>query len=269
MDISQRGIELIVSFEGKHKKIGEGRYKSYLDTLAKPPVWTLYCGLTRGITEGMVCTEEEGQKLFRKELNIYEDAIERLVRVPLNQNQFDALTSFVYNCGVGALQSSTLLKVLNQGKYEQVPAQLMRWVNAGGKRYDGLVRRRKAEGALFAEPIQAAHARAADSEGPDMPQRVDEAPAGNVGALVRESWTIRGALIAGASFVADKAIDAYEWTFSVAKEAGPEVLSLKQTVAPFDPLVKLTPILLTGLVIAGLGIVVSRRIQARKEGKEG
>ena len=269
MDISQRGIDLIISFEGKHKKIGEGRYKAYLDTLAKPPVWTLYCGLTRGITEGMVCTEDEGQKLFRKELNIYEDAIERLVKVPLNDNQFSALVSFTYNCGVGALQNSTLLKVLNQGKYEQVPAQLMRWVNAGGKRYEGLVRRRKAEGALFAEPMPAAQASPEGSEVPDMPQRVDEAPAGNVGSLMRESWTIRGALLAGASFVADKAIDAYEWTFSIAKEAGPEVLSLKQTVAPFDPLVKLTPILFTGLVIAGLGIVVSRRIQARKEGREG
>lgn len=269
MDISQRGIDLIISFEGKHKKIGEGRYRAYLDTLAKPPVWTLYCGLTRGITEGMTCTEEEGQKLFRKELNIYEDAIERLVTVPLNQNMFDALTSFVYNCGVGALQSSTLLKLLNQGKYEQVPAQLMRWVNAGGKRYEGLVRRRKAEGALFAEPMPAGEASPEGSEVPDMPQRVDEASAGNVGALLRDSWTIKGALVAFASYVTDKAIAAYDWAFSVAKEAGPEVLSLKQTVAPFDPLVKLTPILLTGLVIAGLGIVVSRRIQARKEGKEG
>jgi lysozyme len=269
MDISQRGIDLIVSFEGKHKKLKDGRYQAYLDTLAKPPVWTLYCGLTRGISEGMICSEEEGQRMFRKELNIYEDAIERLVHVDLNQNQFDALTSFVYNCGIGALEKSTLLKLLNQGKYEAVPAQLMRWVNAGGKRYEGLVRRRKAEGALFAEPMPAAEAPPEGIEAPNMPQRVEEAPAGNVGALVRDSWTIRGVLIAGASYIADKAVGGYEWLFGVAKEAGPEILSLKTTISPFDPLVKLTPIVLTGLVVAGLAIVVSRRISARREGKEG
>lgn len=266
MDISSRGIDLIVSFEGKHKKLKDGRYQAYLDTLAKPAVWTLYCGLTRGITEGMVCTEEEGVRMFRKELNIYEDAIERLVKVPLNQNQFDALTSFVYNCGVGALQSSTLLKVLNQGKYEQVPSQLMRWVNAGGKRYEGLVRRRATEGALFAEPMPAAEVLPEGSEVPDMPQRVEQAPAGNVGALVKESWTVKGLLAAASAYIGEKFVSGYDFAFGVAKDAGTEILSLKTTVSPLEPLLKIG---LPAIVIVGICIALSRRAKARREGLEG
>src|SRR5688572_28060470 len=118
MDTSQRGVELIVSFEGKKIRLPDGRYKAYLDTLAKPPVPTIYCGLTKGVAMGMVITEEQGERMFAKELALYEDAIERLVKVPLNQNRFDALVSFTYNCGIGALSKSTLLKELNKGNYD-------------------------------------------------------------------------------------------------------------------------------------------------------
>lgn len=266
MDISQRGIDLIVSFEGKHKKLPDGRYKAYLDTLAKPAVWTLYCGLTRGITEGMICSEEEGQRMFAKELAIYEDAVERLVAVPLNQNQFDALVSYTYNCGIGALQSSTLLKVLNAGKYEQVPAQLMRWVHAGGKRYEGLIRRRKAEGALFVEPMPAAEPSPEGLEAPSMPQAVEEAPAGNVGALVKESWTLKGLAAAVVAYAGEKAVSGYEFAFGVAKEAGGEIMALKSAVSPLEPLLKVG---LPAIVLVGICIAISRRVSARKEGREG
>jgi lysozyme len=266
MDISQRGIDLIVSFEGKHKKLKDGRYQAYLDTLADPPVWTLYCGLTRGIREGMICTEAEGKKMFEKELAIYEDAIERLVKVPLNENQFSALVSFTYNCGIGALEKSTLLKLLNQGKYEAVPAQLMRWANAGGKRYDGLVRRRKAEGALFVEPMPAAEASPEGIEEPNMPQKVEEAPAGNVGALVRDSWTMKSLAAAVMAYIGEKALSGYEFAFGVAKDAGTEILALKTTVSPLEPLLKVG---LPAIVMVGICIAISRRVSARKEGREG
>jgi lysozyme len=271
MDISPRGIDLIVSFEGKHKLLPDGRYKAYLDTLAKPSVWTLYCGLTRGIREGMICTADEGDKLFAKELTIYEDAIDRLITVPLNQNMFDALVSFTYNCGVGALEKSTLRKLLNQGKYEQVPAQLMKWVNAGGKRYQGLVRRRAAEGALFMEPVSLAlapHESEAD-DAPTMPQRVEEAPAATVGQVVGESWTIRGAAVAFASTMIGGVQQGYDFLFGVAKEAGPEVLALKTTLSPFDALLKMTPAILLVLTVAGLTIVFVRRVRAGIDGKVG
>jgi len=71
------------------------------------------------------------------------------VSVPLSQNHFDALVSWVYNLGNGNLTSSTMLKVLNAGEYEGVPAQIKRWNKAGGKVLDGLVRRREAEALLF------------------------------------------------------------------------------------------------------------------------
>lgn len=274
MDISKRGIDLIVSFEGKHKDIGGGRYRAYLDTLAKPPVWTIYCGLTRGVHEGMICTTEEGDKMFAKELAIYEDAVERLISVDLNQNQFDGLVSFTYNCGVGALEKSTLRCVLNQGKYEQVPAQLMRWVNAGdNKNVRGLVRRRKAEGALFMEPMQDDIAlpehESEDAVSPQMPQRVEEAPAGSVKDAVRESWTIRGALLAFLATVSETTVEAYNWVTGVARDAGTELTTLKQVTGPFDTILVTMKSALPVLAVVGIVIVVSRRISAAREGKIG
>jgi GH24 family phage-related lysozyme (muramidase) len=77
-------------------------------------------------------------------------AIRRHVRVPLTQHQFDALCSFGFNCGTGAIATSTLTRRLNAGEYAAVPRELSRWVKAGGQTLPGLVRRRKAEGELFA-----------------------------------------------------------------------------------------------------------------------
>jgi lysozyme len=76
-------------------------------------------------------------------------SVRRLIKVPLKQHQRDALVSFTFNCGEGALASSTLRKRLNRGEYAAVPQELNKWVMSGGRRLEGLVRRRKAEGALF------------------------------------------------------------------------------------------------------------------------
>ena len=76
-------------------------------------------------------------------------SVRQLIKVPLNQQQFDALVSFTFNCGGSALASSTLRKRLNRREYAAVPSELNKWVLSGGKRLPGLVRRRKAEGALF------------------------------------------------------------------------------------------------------------------------
>ena len=78
-------------------------------------------------------------------------AVDERVKVPLAQHQFDALVSFVFNLGAGAFAESTLLRELNAGRYDAVPLQLDRWVKAGGKTLEGLVRRRKAEGVLFSQ----------------------------------------------------------------------------------------------------------------------
>jgi lysozyme len=270
VDISARGIRFIKDFEGAKTLLPDGRYKSYLDTLAYPPVWTVFTGLTRGVTKDTCWTLEECEERFRKEVTIYEDAIDRLVTVPLNQNQADALISYVYNCGPGALAKSTLLKVLNQGKYEQVPAQLMRWTKAGGKEWPGLVRRRKAEGALFMEPVDEDHM-IVEKEGdvpvlPPMPQRVEEKPVVPVGEVVAKSWTIRSALAA----IGGAIIQGYNWLTETAIEAGKEAGSVKTALGPFDALFASLKanvgLLATIAIIVGCAVVISRRISDAKEG---
>jgi lysozyme len=95
-------------------------------------------------------TRERALELLGEDAATAAAAVNDGVSVPLEQDQFDALTSFVFNVGSGAFQDSTLLKVLNEGKYDEVPAQLNRWVKAGSHTLEGLVRRRQAEGELFA-----------------------------------------------------------------------------------------------------------------------
>ena len=79
----------------------------------------------------------------------YEDGVRKLVTVGLTQGQFDALVDFAYNAGVGALQKSTLLKKVNAEKFDEVPAEFMKWTKGGGKELPGLVRRRRAEVKLW------------------------------------------------------------------------------------------------------------------------
>ena len=98
---------------------------------------------------GDVITETQAHEMLVEELDEYESYINDLVTVGLNQNQFDAMVSWVYNLGGGNLRASTLLKVLNSGNYAGVPEQIMRWNKAGGKVLEGLTRRRQAEADLF------------------------------------------------------------------------------------------------------------------------
>ena len=148
MQISQNGLNLIKEFEGF-------RENSYLCPAGVPTIGygtTMIDGIH--IYLGMTITEDQASELLEKQINeSYAPSVIRLVKVPLNQNQFDSLVSFVYNLGEGSLASSTLLKLLNQGDYDSVPAQMMRWTKAGGVDLPGLVRRRKAEGDLFAAHV--------------------------------------------------------------------------------------------------------------------
>lgn len=258
MDISARALGMLYEFEGKHKKLPDGRYKAYRCPANVP---TIYCGLTKGVKDGMIITEAEGERLLLKELTQYEDAVERLVKVEINQSQFDALTLLVFNIGIGAFERSTLLKQLNKGDYQAVPAQMMRWVNGGGKKLPGLVKRRAAEAALFCE-IEAQKVDEGDAAEDLLPQHVEEAKP-PVTQVAKESWTVR--LAAGGIFsaVGKAAIDGYDWLFGVAKEAGPEILSLKTAIGPFDPLLKATPALLSLLIVAALAGVIVRKLQTR------
>lgn len=94
-------------------------------------------------------SEETAEDLLRVTLLQYEDAVNAMVKVEMTQGQFDALVDFAYNAGSKALRNSTLLKFLNGGNYAAAANEFDKWVNGGGRRLPGLVRRRAAERALF------------------------------------------------------------------------------------------------------------------------
>jgi lysozyme len=102
-------------------------------------------------------TEAQATELLRTDAAIAERAVQRLISVPLTQNQFDALVSFTFNLGEGALERSSLRKIINEGRFDRVPSELNRWVFAKGKKLPGLVLRRLAEGEVFARS-EAKHA---------------------------------------------------------------------------------------------------------------
>ena len=94
-------------------------------------------------------TEQQCWDLLEQDLSCFERAVNKEVKVPLTQNQFDALTSFAFNVGITNFWESTLLRLLNKGEYEKVPDQLKRWNKAGGKVVAGLINRRDKEIALW------------------------------------------------------------------------------------------------------------------------
>ena len=96
-----------------------------------------------------LCLTTPAEELLRQDAQIAERAVLRLINVPLIDSQFDALVSFTYNLGCGALQRSTLRRKINREEHAEVPEQFMRWVWAGGRKLKGLVRRRAAESDLY------------------------------------------------------------------------------------------------------------------------
>lgn len=136
---NKAGVELIKKFEGL-------RLTAYQDSVG---VWTIGYGHTRTAREGMKITEPEAEALLRDDLADAESDVSRMVGVPLNDNQFAALVSFVFNLGGNNFALSTLRKMLNKGLYEGASKQFARWNKAGGKVLPGLSRRRDAERELF------------------------------------------------------------------------------------------------------------------------
>ena len=97
----------------------------------------------------MHITQEIAEKMLVEDLVEFENYVNDLVTVELTSGQFSALVAFTFNLGPNNLRSSTLLKLLNLEKYNEIPAQFKRWNKAGGKVLDGLIRRREAESLLF------------------------------------------------------------------------------------------------------------------------
>ena len=149
MKISEKGLSMIERFEGCLLKAS-----NKLDG-----VWTIGYGQTgsyygKRVRRGMTTTKALAHAWLRDHsIKTYEDAVTQAVKVPLNQNQFDALVSFAYNVGVGALKQSTTLRKLNAGDYASAADALTMWTKCKGKVLAGLVRRRKEERALFLTPV--------------------------------------------------------------------------------------------------------------------
>ncbi|MGQ6165510.1 lysozyme [Serratia sp. IR-2025] len=144
MNISKNGIELIKRFEGLE-------LKAYQDSVG---VWTIGYGWTqtvdgKKIAPGMRIDQATADRLLKCGVVQYEQGVNQLVKVRITQGQFDALVSFAYNLGLRSLSTSTLLRKLNDGDKQGAADEFGRWVNAGGKRLEGLVTRRAAERRMF------------------------------------------------------------------------------------------------------------------------
>ena len=139
MKTSDVGIELIKKYEG------------YVLKAYKCPsgVWTIGYGHTNGVKSGMQITKAQALDYLKQDLNVFESAVTNYVKVPLNQNQFDALVSFSFNCGAGALKTSTLLQKLNSSDYNGTANEFLKWNKSNGKVLNGLVKRRQEEKELF------------------------------------------------------------------------------------------------------------------------
>ena len=141
--ITAKGLQLIKQFEGFSSKI-------YLDNAGLKTIGFGHLILpseTSSFQNGV--TEADATTLLKKEIEVAEQAVSRLITSPINQNQFDSLVSFTFNLGSAAFQRSTLRAKINREEHEQVPREFMRWVYAGGIKILGLIRRRRAEAELY------------------------------------------------------------------------------------------------------------------------
>ena len=141
MKTSNRGIELIKKYEGlrltAYKPVSTEKY------------WTIgYGHYGADVTAGMTITKEKATEFLKKDLKKFEDAVNGL-KLDLNQNQFDALVSFAYNCGPGNLKA-----LCNGRSIEQIGNKITAYNKAGGKVLKGLVRRREEEQKLFRTPVK-------------------------------------------------------------------------------------------------------------------
>lgn len=169
MKVSPNGRKQLIAHEGK-------RLTAYLDSGG---VWTIGVGHTafRGDPKpikGMVITDQECEDILARDLVHFEEKVSDVVKVPLNQNQFDALVSLCFNIGEGAFAKSTLVRKLNAGDYKGAAEQFLVWNKDNGETVQGLVNRRAKEKTLFLTPV----APTKPSEAPVEP--VKEVPATHI-----------------------------------------------------------------------------------------
>lgn len=149
-----KAADLIKNFEGIIRdKLNPSKIIAYQDSIG---IWTIGYGSTKNpytgekVRQGDVITEATALDWLQQDIKQRVTAIKKLIKVPVRQNELDALTSLAYNIGLGAFQRSTLLRLLNSNAPKiQVADQFLRWNKAGGKEVRGLTIRRQLERKLF------------------------------------------------------------------------------------------------------------------------
>lgn len=145
MKLDTNGYKLIQGFEGL-------KLTAYQDSAG---IWTIgYGNITyedgKRVQKGDSITQEKADLLFKYYANKFASQVDSLITKPISQNQFNALVSLAYNIGIGALQKSTILKKVNNNpKDASIKDEFMKWVNAGGKKIQGLINRREKEYKLY------------------------------------------------------------------------------------------------------------------------
>lgn len=145
MTHSQTAADLVSSFEGFSAT-------AYQD---QNGVWTIGFGHAQGVKQYDVTTKDAALRWLSDDLNTADNCINRMVTVPLNQNQFDALCSFIFNIGCGNFSKSTAFKCLQAGNYQSACDAMGMWNKIAHQVSGGLDRRRKAEQVLFMEAVDA------------------------------------------------------------------------------------------------------------------
>lgn len=143
--LSENGIKLLKNLEGL-------RLQAYQCSAGR---WTIGYGHTGGVKAGDVITQAQAEVLLTADLVRFESAVNKLVKAPLNQNQFDALVIFCFNVGFGndGFGGSTMLKLLNGRDYKGAAGQFTKWCYAAGAICEGLYNRRVKERDLFLKPV--------------------------------------------------------------------------------------------------------------------
>jgi lysozyme len=147
MWMTDEGLALIRQFEGF-------RGEAYRCPAGE---WTIGYGHTSAagppdVKPGMRMSEAEARAVLARDVELFARGVRRALTREVNASQFSALVSFAFNVGEGAFRRSSVLKAVNEGRFEDVPERLMLWVKADGRRLEGLARRRRAEARLFAMP---------------------------------------------------------------------------------------------------------------------
>ncbi len=141
--ITDNGLKLLKGFEGFSLTI-------YLDAAGLQTVGYGHLILPHkklAFKNGI--SELDAESLLKQDVQLAEKAVARLITTPLTNNQFDALVSFTFNVGAGALQRSILRHKINSGEHEEVPLELLKWIYAGSRKIPGLIKRRILEGELY------------------------------------------------------------------------------------------------------------------------